>query len=97
MQHISIDSVKKLAKLSALSITDDDAQVLTDELATILTYVEQLSEVDTTGVLPTYQVTGLETVTRPDTVVDYGVSQKDLLKNAPDQIDGSIKVPRVLA
>ena len=96
MSTISIADVQKLAQLSALTITDDQATTMTDELNEILGYVEQLNEVDTEGVEPTYQVNGLENVTRPDEIVDMGVSQADLLKNAPQQQDGSIKVPRVL-
>lgn len=96
MSTISIADVQKLAQLSALTITDDQATTMTDELNEILGYVEQLSEVDTEGVEPTYQVNGLENVTRPDEIVDMGVSRADLLKNAPQQQDGSIEVPRVL-
>lgn len=96
MSTISIADVQKLAQLSALTITNDQAQTMTSELNEILGYVEQLSEVNTDGVEPTYQVNGLENVTRRDEIVDMGVSQEELLKNAPDKQDGSIKVPRVL-
>ena len=96
MSTISIADVQKLAQLSALTITDDQAQTMTDELNEILGYVEQLNEVDTDGIEPTYQVNGLENITRPDEIKDMSVSQEDLLKNAPEQQDGSIKVPRVL-
>lgn len=97
MSSISIDDVKKLAKLSALTVTDDEAKSLQKELEEILSFVGQLSEVDTEGVEPTYQVTGLSNVWREDKIVDYGVSQEELLKNAPDTQDGQIKVKRVLA
>lgn len=96
MTSITIDTVLKLAKLSALTLTDDQAQLMSQELTEILQYVKQLDDVDTNGVEPTYQVNGLQNVTRPDEIIDYGVSQHDLLKNTPDQHDGSIKVPRVL-
>lgn len=96
MTHISIDDVKKLAQLSALSVSDNDAKDLSTQLEAILGYVEQLGEVDTSGVEPTYQVTGLENVMRKDDVIDYGVSQAELLKNAPESADGQIKVRRVL-
>ena len=96
MTTISIADVQKLAQLSALTITGDQAQTMTTELNEILGYVEQLNEVNAEGIEPTYQVNGLENVTRPDEIIDYGVTQADLLKNAPDSQDGSIKVPRVL-
>lgn len=96
MSTISVQDVQKLAQLSALSLSDDEVTLLASELSHILGYVEQLNDVDTEGVEPTYQVTGLHTVTRPDEIIDYGVSQEDLLKNAPDVQDGQMKVPRVL-
>ena len=97
MNQISIDDVKKLARLSATTLSDDQAVSMQHDLTQILTYVEQLQQVETEGVEPTYQVHGLETVTRSDKMIDYGVSQEALLANAPKKIDnGSIVVPRVL-
>lgn len=96
MNAISIDDVKKLARLSALSMSDEEAVSMQADLTQILGYVEQLQAVDTDGVEPTYQVHYLETVTRADEVIDYGISKEELLKNAPKQADGSVVVPRVL-
>ena len=96
MTTISLADVQKLAQLSALTITDSQAKAMSDELTDILGYVEQLDAVDTEGVEPTYQVNGRENITRKDEIIDYGISQTELLKNAPDQQNGSIKVPRVL-
>jgi aspartyl-tRNA(Asn)/glutamyl-tRNA(Gln) amidotransferase subunit C len=96
MTSISIDDVKKLAQLSALSITDEEAENLSKDLESILQFVEQLNDVDTTGLEPTYQVTGLTNVSRDDDLIDYKVGREELLKNAPDQKDGSLKVKRVL-
>lgn len=87
----------KLASLSALHVSDDEAKKLQAELQNILKFVEQLDSVDTTGVEPTYQVTGLEDVWREDEIIDYGLDRDALLKNAPDSQDGQIKVKRVLA
>lgn len=97
MSSITIQDVKKLAKLSALTISDTEADALRSQLEEILGFVSKLSEVDTTGVEPTYQVTGLANVWREDKVVNYGLDRDALLKNAPDQQDGQIKVKRVLA
>jgi len=96
MNGISIDDVKKLASLSALTLTDNEAADMQTDLSQILDYVEQLQGIDTEGVEPTYQVHGLDTVTRQDVLIDYGVSQAELLKNAPKHAEGSIVVPRVL-
>lgn len=96
MSSITIDDVKRLAQLSALYVTDEEAEALRRQLGDILGYVEQLDEVDTAGLEPTYQVTGLENVTREDEIKDYGVSQADLLKNVPEHENGQIKVRKVL-
>lgn len=96
MNGISIDDVKKLARLSALTLGDEELVAMRTDLSQILGYVEQLQSIDTEGIAPTYQVHGLDTVTRDDVVIEYGVSQADLLKNAPKQVEGSIVVPRVI-
>lgn len=97
MTAISVSDVQKLAKLSALNLSNSDIESLRSQLEDILAFVEQLNEVDTAGVEPTYQVTGLENVWRKDEVIDYDLDRQALLKNAPDSQDGQIKVKRVLA
>lgn len=96
MTKITTDDVKYVARLSKIAITEDEAAKFTKELDAILGYVQQLDAVDTTGLQPTYQVTGLTNVTREDVLIDYGVGQEDLLKNAPRSRDGYIEVPKVL-
>lgn len=96
MSSITTDDVTYVAALAKIAITKDEAAKFTKELAAILRYVEQLDAVDTSGLQPTYQVTGLTNVTRKDEVIDYGTTQKDLLKNAPRSRDGYIEVPKVL-
>ena len=96
MSSISIDDVKRLAQLSALSVSDTEAESLRRQIGDILGYVEQLNEVDTTGLQPTYQVSEVENVTRKDEIKDYGVSRDALLQNAPETENGQIKVKKVL-
>lgn len=96
MSSISRDDVDKLAALSALSLTDDQAIALQADLTQILGYVAALADVDTDGVEPTYSVHGLSSVTRVDEVVDYGVSREQLLANTPEHDGAHIIVPRVL-
>ncbi len=93
---ISIDDVRYVAGLAKIAVSDEEATQLSKELDTILGYVQQLNELDTTGVEPTYQVTGLKNVDRDDAIIDYGISQEALLKNAPQSKDSQIKVPKVL-
>lgn len=96
MTQISIDDVKKLARLAKISITDDEAKKYQSELDAILGYVKVLDSIDTSGVEPTSQVTGLVNVTRPDEIIDYGVSKDELLANAPETEHGYLKVKRML-
>lgn len=96
MSSISRDDVDKLAALSALSLSDDQAVALQTDLTQILNYVDALAEVNTDGVEPTYSVHGLESVTRTDEVIDYGITREQLLQNAPKHDGAHIVVPRVL-
>ncbi len=96
MSTISSDDVRHLAALSSLQLSDDEVASLQVDLTNILGYIEQLGTLDTTGVEPTYQVTGLENVWRDDVVDHGGVSREALLELAPEQADNSVKVPKVL-
>ena len=96
MSTITLDDVKYVASLAKIAITDEQAAKLQQELDTILGYVKQLDSLDTKGIEPTYQVTGLTNIMREDEIIDYRVSREDLLKNAPHQHNNQIKVPKVL-
>lgn len=96
MTKISHDDVKKLASLAKIAITDEEVTKFQPEIEAIIEYVEILKSIDTEGVEPTSQVTGLVNVTRPDEIVDYGVDQAGLLRNAPDREGPYLKVKRVL-
>lgn len=96
MADLSRDDILRLAKLARLSVTDDEVDEYAQELAEILHYVEQLQSVDTDGLKPTYQVTGLTNVMRDDQIVDYGYAPTELLKNVPHVQDNQIKVKRMI-
>lgn len=96
MAKLTREDVLKLARLARLSLNTEEADAFTKEITEILGYVEQLQSVDIDGLEPTYQVTGLSSVTRSDVVKDYGETPELLLKNAPAVQDGQIKVRRVL-
>ncbi len=96
MSTITTDDVRHLAALSNLQLTDDEIGNLQVDLANILAYIDQLNALDTTGVEPTYQVTGLENVWRTDEVQTAAAGREVLLGLAPDKSDNSVKVPQVL-
>jgi len=96
MNQFSIDDVFKLAKLSNISITKNEAQELLEDMKVILTYVGKLKNLNLKNVKPTFQVTELANVVRPDQEIDYKVSPDDLLKNVPQTQDHYIRVKRVI-
>ena len=96
MSKLSAEDIVKLARLARLHLSQDEVVQYQKELSSILGYVEQLDSVDVSGVDPTYQVTGLTNVMRNDELIDYGVSQADLLKNVPTKEGAYIKVRRMI-
>lgn len=62
------EQVRHVAKLARLRLSEAEVEKFTGQLSVILDYVAILNEVDTEGVEPTSQVTGLANVTRPDEV-----------------------------
>ncbi len=96
MTQITTNDVQHLAQLSSLLLEEAEVESLRADLENILGYIEQLSELDTTGVEPTYQVTDLSNVWRSDVVDDYGISRDDLIALAPAADNNQIKVPKVL-
>lgn len=96
MARLTRDDVLKLARLARLELSDQEVELFRTQLSDILQYVEQLKKVDTEGLGPTAQVSGLKNVMREDEVVDYGVSHEELLRLAPKSQDGHIKVNRMI-
>jgi aspartyl-tRNA(Asn)/glutamyl-tRNA(Gln) amidotransferase subunit C len=77
-------------------LTDKETERFRRELSEILTYVEMLDTVNTEGLKPTYQVTGLKNVMRDDAIIDYQAKPADLLKGAPASENRQFKVKRVI-
>jgi aspartyl-tRNA(Asn)/glutamyl-tRNA(Gln) amidotransferase subunit C len=96
MSRLTRDDVLKLARLSRLKLSDEEIEKFQSELSGILDYVEKLQAVDTSNLKPTSQVTGLVNVTRKDEPTEYQATSAELLKNAPEILDGQFKVKRVL-
>ena len=94
---MSVDTatVKKVASLARIAITDDDAQRLAPELSQILGWIEQLGEVDTAGVQPMTAVIPNHLRLRDDVVTDGGVRDA-LMRNAPAAEHGFFSVPKVI-
>ncbi|KIL48176.1 Asp-tRNA(Asn)/Glu-tRNA(Gln) amidotransferase subunit GatC [Jeotgalibacillus soli] len=95
MTKITKDEVKHVAHLARLSITEEEAEKFAGQLGAIITFAEQLNELDTTNVPPTTHVLDMKNIMREDKSVD-GLPLEDVLKNAPDHQDGQVKVPTIL-
>jgi len=91
---ISKKDVEHVAKLARIEITEDEKEKFTKQLGDIIKYVDQLNEVDTTGVEPMTQAYPLFNVTREDEV-RYIATKEELLKNAPEEEDSFFKVPKI--
>ncbi len=87
--------VKHIAKLANLTLSEEEEKKFEKQLEETVDYIEGLSEVDTTGIEPTSQVTGLENVTRDDEI-SPSLSQEDALKNAKSTYNGYFKVKGIL-
>lgn len=95
MSKLSIDQVKHIAKLANLTLSDTELEKFATQLGETLTYVEQLDSVDTKGIEPTNQVTGLVNITRADEITT-SLSQEEALSNTKSIEQGFFKVPAVL-
>lgn len=94
---MSVDSatVRRIARLARIAVTDEEAARLEGELSGILTWVEQLGEVDTEGVEPMTSVIPMTMKTRDDKVTDGGCAD-DIVRNAPAAEDHFFAVPKVV-
>ncbi|KIY23194.1 Asp-tRNA(Asn)/Glu-tRNA(Gln) amidotransferase subunit GatC [Mesobacillus subterraneus] len=95
MSRISEGQVKHVAHLARLAITEEEAQLLTDQLDKIITYAEQLNELNTDNVEPTAHVLEIKNVMREDRA-QKGLPREEVLKNAPEHQDGQVKVPGII-
>ena len=94
---MSVDAatVRRIAHLARIAVADDEVEHLRGELNTMLAFVEQLSEVDVSGVEPMTSVTPMAMKQRADKVTDDGIAD-DILVNAPAREDHFFVVPRVV-
>lgn len=92
---IDIDTARKVARLARIRVEEDRLPALAAEFDAILRFVEQLGEVDVSGVEPMTSVTPMRLRVRAD-VVNDGDRQAEVLLNAPDAREGFFAVPKVV-
>ncbi len=92
---VDLATVKRVARLARIAVTDEDAERMTGELNGILGFVEQLDEVDVSGIEPMTSVIPIEMRKREDRVTD-GSKAEDVVANAPATEDHFFLVPKVV-
>lgn len=94
---MSVDAatVKRVAHLARIAVSDEDVPKLQSELNAILAFVEQLSEVNVDGVEPMTSVTPMAMKKRQDVVNDGEIPAK-IIANAPASQDNYFLVPKVI-
>jgi aspartyl-tRNA(Asn)/glutamyl-tRNA(Gln) amidotransferase subunit C len=94
-EMISTETVRHVAKLARLELAPAEELRLTEELGAILDYVEQLGQVDVSGVEPTAHALPIRNVQREDRVTP-SLSPEEVLRNAPAKEQGMFRVPRII-
>jgi aspartyl-tRNA(Asn)/glutamyl-tRNA(Gln) amidotransferase subunit C len=92
---VDASTVRRIAHLARIAVNDDEIEHLQGELNAILAFVEQLAEVDVTGVEPMTSVTPMSMKKRADVVTDGGDADA-ILANAPAREDHYFVVPKVV-
>ena len=89
------DTVARIARLANIEIPEAQRAPMAEELSRILTWIEQLNEVDIDGVAPMTRVVDVTLPMRDDTVTDGGIAD-DITANAPESERGFFLVPKVI-
>lgn len=92
---ITTEEAKKIALLSRLEFSPEDLEKMRDSMNSILTYMEELNQYDTTDVASTVHAVEQYNVMRED-VPHTSFTNEEALMNAPDAEDGYFKVPKII-
>ncbi|MCE8422647.1 MAG: Asp-tRNA(Asn)/Glu-tRNA(Gln) amidotransferase subunit GatC [Candidatus Methanoperedens sp.] len=93
---ITKKDLEHIGWLARLELSDDDKEKYTPKLNSVLDYFNELDEVDTEGVEPTYHVLQLYNVFRDDEPGIGSITQEEALSNAPKKQDEFFKAPRMM-
>ena len=97
MPKITEKEIEHIAELARIRLTDKEKHKFTEDLGNILNFVDKLKEIDTEGVEPVSNMTGLDSVFRKDEAHGEVDSEKSkrLVEQAPDSKDNYVKVKSV--
>jgi aspartyl-tRNA(Asn)/glutamyl-tRNA(Gln) amidotransferase subunit C len=96
MANLTKADVLHVANLAKLTLTDAEIEKFLPQLSSIINFISQLNEVDTTGVEPTSQTTGLTDVFREDEVKPSSIDQGGALSGTDETYNGYFKVRAIL-
>ncbi len=95
-RQVSIEEVRHIARLARLDLSEEELPVISKDLSKILSYVEQLNELDTKDVPPTSGVLEMKNVWREDMVSENEDLKEEIIEQAPDREERYFKVPKVI-
>lgn len=93
--RIDTGTIEKVAQLARLELADEEKDSLLEDVEKILTFMEKLKEVETSGVSPLVYMTDEQNVLREDIVVS-DLNKLNALKNAPDEDGDFFRVAKVI-
>ena len=92
---ISDETIEYVGILAKLELSEEEKEKAKKDMGSMLDYIDKLNELDTTGVEPMSHVCPVQNVFRADVVVN-GDDRENILKNAPEEKDGSFVVPKTV-
>mgnify|MGYP001791458301 CR=1 FL=1 len=92
---VSHDDVKYVARLARLRVEEDDLEMYSGQLSSILNHIDKISELDLADVEPTSHVLKLSNIFRED-VSRPGISKENALANGPSVENDAFRVPAIL-
>ena len=95
MTKISSSDVRKVSQLARLEIPEDQIETYTAQLEEILSYIDQLQEIDTRNISPTTRAVEVVNAMRED-LVEVNFSREDILNQAPHREGDFFRVPKIL-
>ena len=95
MPQLTIEEVLKVANLARLEFDEAEVQVFTHHLVQILDYIGELNQLDTADVEPTSHVLPIRNVTKQD-ISKQRYTREQMLRNAPESVEGHFEVPKVI-
>ncbi len=97
MSKLTDNQIKHVAKLAKLTLTDEEIKKFQGQLSNILSHIDELSKVDTTGVEPTSQTTGLTNVFKKDEIDPLRIMPVDaVLSNTKNKLNNYFVVNAVI-